>query len=48
MSGAGPEVRLCTASSDSSNDDWCATYAYQWTTGAVQWSTWAIRDEVTP
>ena len=34
MSGAGPEVRLCTASSDSS-DDWCATYAYQWTTGMV-------------
>ena len=34
MSGAGPEVRLCTASSDSS-DDWCATYGYQWTTGMV-------------
>ena len=34
MSGAGPEVRLCTASSDSS-DDWCATYGYQWMTGAV-------------
>ena len=34
MSGAGPEVRLCTASSDSS-DDWCATYGYQWMTGLV-------------
>ncbi|MDE2875876.1 MAG: carboxypeptidase regulatory-like domain-containing protein [Gemmatimonadota bacterium] len=34
MSGAGPEVRLCTASSDSS-DDWCATYGYQWMTGMV-------------
>ena len=34
MSGAGPEVRLCSASSDSS-DEWCATYGYQWTTGMV-------------
>ena len=33
-SGGGPEVRLCTASSDST-DDWCATYAYQWMTGLV-------------
>ena len=34
MSGGGPEVRLCTASS-SSTDEWCSTYAYQWTTGIV-------------
>ncbi len=34
MSGGGPEVRLCTASS-SSTDEWCSTYAYQWTTGVI-------------
>ena len=34
MSGAGPEVRLCTESSEST-DEWCATYAYQWMTGMV-------------
>ena len=34
MSGAGPEVRLCPAS-DSSDDEWCATYGYQWQTGHV-------------
>ena len=34
MSGGMPEVRLCSASRDSS-DEWCATYGYQWTTGMV-------------
>ena len=34
-SGAGPEVRLCTASSVDATDEWCATYAYQWKTGSV-------------
>ena len=34
-SGAGPEVRFCTASSVDTTDEWCATYAYQWKTGSV-------------
>ena len=39
MSGAGPEVRMCSASdatnADATSDDWCATFAYQWNTGTV-------------
>ena len=39
MSGAGPEVRMCSASdatnADATTDDWCATFAYQWNTGTV-------------
>ncbi|MDE2874747.1 MAG: carboxypeptidase regulatory-like domain-containing protein [Gemmatimonadota bacterium] len=35
MSGAGPEVRMCSASVIDSTDDWCATFAYQWETGRV-------------
>ncbi len=43
MSGAGPEVRMCSASdptnadatSDEWTDEWCATFAYQWETGMV-------------
>ena len=40
MSGAGPEVRMCSASDDSNpgdaiKDDWCATFGYVWMTG--QW-----------
>ena len=35
MSGAGPEVRMCSASGVDSSDDWCATFAYQWNTGMV-------------
>ena len=31
-SGGGPEVRVCSASEDTS-DKWCATFGYQWTTG---------------
>ena len=31
-SGAGPEVMLCSVSTD---EDSCATWAYQWTTGSV-------------
>jgi len=34
LSGGGPEVRICTASEETS-DDRCATFGYQWTTGAV-------------
>ena len=33
--GAGPEVRLCSASAIDTDDDWCATFAYQWETGRV-------------
>ena len=35
MSGAGPEVRMCSASAVDTSDDWCATFAYQWNTGMV-------------
>ena len=34
MSGAVPEVRICTVS-EGTTDDECATFGYQWTTGAV-------------
>ena len=43
MGGAGPEVRMCSASDDTNadatsdewSDEWCATFAYQWNTGTV-------------
>ena len=43
MGGAGPEVRMCSASDDTNadatsdewSDEWCATFAYQWETGTV-------------
>ena len=39
MGGAGPEVRMCSASddtnADATSDEWCATFAYQWNTGTV-------------
>ena len=39
MGGAGPEVRMCSASDpmnpDATTDEWCATFAYQWNTGSV-------------
>ena len=35
MSGGSPEVRLCSASAVDTSDDWCATYGYQWATGAI-------------
>ena len=35
MSGAGPEVRMCSASVIDNDDDWCATFAYQWETGRL-------------
>ncbi len=35
MGGAGPEVRMCSASAIDTTDDWCATFAYQWETGRV-------------
>ena len=44
MGGAGPEVRMCSASdatdadaatSDDWTDEWCATFAYQWNTATV-------------
>ena len=34
MSGGVPEVRICTAS-EGTGDEACATFGYQWTTGAV-------------
>ena len=34
MSGGVPEVRICTAS-QGTTDEACATFGYQWTTGAV-------------
>ena len=34
MSGAGPEVRVCSAS-EGTTDDECATYGYQWKTGSL-------------
>ena len=34
MSGAGPEVRVCSAS-EGTTDDECATFGYQWMTGEV-------------
>ncbi len=34
MSGGGPEVRVCSASEET-DDDNCATFAYQWMTGTV-------------
>ena len=34
MGGAGPEVRMCSASDDTT-DEWCATFAYQWETGML-------------
>ncbi len=34
LSGGGPEVRICTASEETGDDE-CATFGYQWTTGAV-------------
>ena len=33
MSGAGPEVRLCSSSQDTGDD--CATFGYQWQTGTI-------------
>ena len=33
MSGAGPEVRMCSSSEDT--DDDCATFGYQWKTGGI-------------
>ena len=39
MGGAGPEVRMCSASdgtnAEATSDEWCATFAYQWETGTV-------------
>ena len=35
MSGGGPEVLLCSASTYDNSDDWCATFGYQWETGEV-------------
>ena len=39
MSGAGPEVRMCSASDDTNpnaaKDEWCATFGYQWMTGQL-------------
>ena len=35
MSGAGPEVKLCSVSTDAKK---CATWGYQWTTGSVSGS----------
>ena len=34
MSGAGPEVRMCSSSEDT-DDDSCATFGYQWKTGRI-------------
>ena len=34
MSGAGPEVRMCSSSEDT-DDDSCATFGYQWKTGEI-------------
>ncbi|MDE2974532.1 MAG: carboxypeptidase regulatory-like domain-containing protein [Gemmatimonadota bacterium] len=34
MSGGVPEVRICSASEGTSDDE-CATFGYQWTTGSV-------------
>ena len=34
LSGGGPEVRICTASEETGDDD-CATFGYRWTTGSV-------------
>ncbi len=34
MSGAVPEVRMCTASTKTTDDE-CSTFAYQWTTGRL-------------
>ena len=34
MSGAGPEVRMCS-SSEETDDDNCATFGYQWKTGTI-------------
>ena len=34
MSGAGPEVRMCSSSEDT-DDDSCATFGYQWKTGGI-------------
>ena len=34
MSGGGPEVRMCTASEGTSDDE-CATFGYVWMTGTV-------------
>ncbi len=34
MSGAVPDVRLCTAS-EKTDDDYCSTFAYQWKTGRI-------------
>ena len=39
MSGAGPEVRMCSASDDTNpyaaKDEWCATFGYVWMTGQL-------------
>ena len=39
MAGAGPEVRMCSASDDTNpdaaKDEWCATFGYQWMTGQL-------------
>ncbi|MDE2876963.1 MAG: hypothetical protein OXU69_16300 [Gemmatimonadota bacterium] len=39
MAGAGPEVRMCSASDDTNpdaaEDEWCATFGYVWMTGQL-------------
>ena len=42
--GGVPEVRLCTASIDTSHkDDDCATFGYQWTTGTLSGTVGSVR-----